>query len=221
MRFKEPQGQIARWLEELSQYNMIVQYRKGRLHVNADALSRIPTGEICNQYSFGVELKDLPCGGCKYCTRVHTQWSSFLDETDDIVRLATGSLEVRTVSVNPELDTPHQIWDPGGDQATLEVYPSRGQVHLLDPREELTVSGVTLTDEDTCWGLPLSDIQEEQGRDPDLKFILAWLQTDTSPRKLNYLYQIQLPSFIGSTKTSSKCIGVYFTSIGNMEMVSI
>ena len=36
-RFKEPQGQLARWIEELSQYNMILQPRPGSKHINADA----------------------------------------------------------------------------------------------------------------------------------------------------------------------------------------
>ena len=42
MNFKEPQGQLARWMEELSQYHMIVKHRAGSKHLNADALSRKP-----------------------------------------------------------------------------------------------------------------------------------------------------------------------------------
>jgi hypothetical protein len=44
MNFKEPQGQLARWLEELSQFNMEIQHQPGKKHTNADALSRIPGG---------------------------------------------------------------------------------------------------------------------------------------------------------------------------------
>ena len=36
-----PTGMIARWLETLSNYQFTVQHRKGTLHANADALSRI------------------------------------------------------------------------------------------------------------------------------------------------------------------------------------
>jgi RNase H-like domain found in reverse transcriptase/Reverse transcriptase (RNA-dependent DNA polymerase) len=39
MRFHEPQGQLARWLEELSQFNMVLKHRAGRKHGIADALS--------------------------------------------------------------------------------------------------------------------------------------------------------------------------------------
>ena len=40
--FKEPEGQLARWLEILSEFDMDIQHRAGRSHGNADALSRIP-----------------------------------------------------------------------------------------------------------------------------------------------------------------------------------
>ena len=38
LKFKDPEGQIARWMEELSQYNMVVQHRPVTRHGNADAL---------------------------------------------------------------------------------------------------------------------------------------------------------------------------------------
>ena len=39
-RFKAPEGQLARWLEELSQYSFVIQHRTGKSHGNAGALSR-------------------------------------------------------------------------------------------------------------------------------------------------------------------------------------
>ena len=44
LNFKHPEGQLARWLEELGQYDMTILHRPGRLHQNADALSRMPVG---------------------------------------------------------------------------------------------------------------------------------------------------------------------------------
>ena len=38
---KEPEGQLARWLEQLQEYDFEVVHRKGRNHLNADALSRV------------------------------------------------------------------------------------------------------------------------------------------------------------------------------------
>ena len=42
LNFKEPEGQMARWLLELSSYNLVIQHRPGKLHGNADGLSRRP-----------------------------------------------------------------------------------------------------------------------------------------------------------------------------------
>jgi transposase InsO family protein len=88
-RFKNPDGQLARWLEELSQFNMEVSHRPGKQHANADALSRIPdTLTTCNCYSAGKRVEDLPCGGCPTCSRAHNQWERFEEDVDDIAPLA-------------------------------------------------------------------------------------------------------------------------------------
>ena len=42
LKFRDPQGQLARWMEELSQYHMVVQFRQVVKHGNVDALSRRP-----------------------------------------------------------------------------------------------------------------------------------------------------------------------------------
>ena len=40
--FKEPEGQLARWLERLQEFDLTICHRRGRKHTNADALSRLP-----------------------------------------------------------------------------------------------------------------------------------------------------------------------------------
>ena len=40
MNFKEPEGQVARWLESLAEYDFEIEHRSGKKHQNADALSR-------------------------------------------------------------------------------------------------------------------------------------------------------------------------------------
>ena len=42
LSFKEPQGQVARWLERLQEYEFEIKHRPGKFHNNADALSRRP-----------------------------------------------------------------------------------------------------------------------------------------------------------------------------------
>ncbi|KAJ8009501.1 hypothetical protein DPEC_G00089540 [Dallia pectoralis] len=46
-RMREPEGQLARWLEKLAEYDFRVIHRPGRHHQNADALSRRPCGISC------------------------------------------------------------------------------------------------------------------------------------------------------------------------------
>ena len=41
-RFKEPEGQLARWLKKLQEYDFYILHRSGKCHGNADALSRLP-----------------------------------------------------------------------------------------------------------------------------------------------------------------------------------
>ena len=88
LKFKDPRGQIARWMEQLSQYNMVVQHRPGTKHGNADALSRKPDSlTFCSFYVAGIKPTDLPCGGCHYCVRADQQWGTFFRDVDEAVSL--------------------------------------------------------------------------------------------------------------------------------------
>ena len=103
MSFKNIEGQLARWMEELAQFDMSVVHRAGKLHVNADALSRIPdTLDYCVNYKAGVPLSSLPCfsaeNPCKFCTRAEEKWSHFERDVDYVVPLS-----VKQLQVGPEL----------------------------------------------------------------------------------------------------------------------
>ena len=92
MRFKLIEGQLARWLEELAQYDLKILHRPGNKHSNADGLSRIPdTLSPCDCYTAGTKIEDLPCGGCHYCERAYNQWSRFEEDVDDVLPLAIKS----------------------------------------------------------------------------------------------------------------------------------
>ena len=87
MNFKEPQGQLARWLEVLSQYHMTIKHRSGNKHTNADVLSRYQPETACKEMSIHVEPEKLPCKGCTHCTRVHRSWTTFANNIDDTIAL--------------------------------------------------------------------------------------------------------------------------------------
>ena len=190
LRFKEPQGQLARWIEELSQYNMVLKHRKGSLHANADGLSR--TGEVWgSHYVHGIDLKDLPCGGCSYCTRAHTQWSSFIEDIDDVIPIANCQKASLAAAGEGSDSEASRIWDPGGvteEAPTLETVIQQSQVGCLILQVN-TISGsgtinrvVDLSDKTgSCWGLSMDEIRQEQNKDRDLKPILNWLNSQTQP----------------------------------------
>ena len=89
MSFREPTDQMARWLEMLSQFNFQMEYRAGKSHSNADALSRAPCDpESCSCYNGNQILEALPCGGCPHCQKQHAAWSAFVDY-EDVIPLIT------------------------------------------------------------------------------------------------------------------------------------
>ena len=53
--FKNPKGQVARWLERLAEFNFSIEHRPGRCHQNADALSRSPTPDTLDEKAVFVE----------------------------------------------------------------------------------------------------------------------------------------------------------------------
>lgn len=60
LNFKNLEGQIAPWIETLASYEFEIEHRPGRLHGNADALSRRPCIENECTYCAKVETKYLP-----------------------------------------------------------------------------------------------------------------------------------------------------------------
>jgi len=58
MSFKELEGQLARWLERLQQYEFKIIHRKGELHRNAGLSRRPCLDDSCN-YCAKVEFKEI------------------------------------------------------------------------------------------------------------------------------------------------------------------
>ena len=57
----------------------------------------------CNCYSYGCDVQDFPCGGCKYNVQASEQWDRFHNEVDDIVTLA-----VQQISLDESVIEPHE-----------------------------------------------------------------------------------------------------------------
>ena len=93
MSFRNIEGQLARWLEAISQFDFRIVHRPGKSHGNADGLSRI-SSERCPHYEAGIQVSQLPCAGCKYCTRMHQQWARFDEFVDDVMPLTVRSVDL-------------------------------------------------------------------------------------------------------------------------------
>lgn len=56
MQFKNLEGQLARWLEVITQYQLTLEHRAGQIHSNADGMSRRPCKQ-CGRLEEGCEDK--------------------------------------------------------------------------------------------------------------------------------------------------------------------
>lgn len=66
-KFKKPEGQIARWLQKLQEYQFSIIHCPGKHHTNADALSRIP----CKQCGLIVNDQITPAAAATIPTTIH------------------------------------------------------------------------------------------------------------------------------------------------------
>ncbi|GBL83014.1 Retrovirus-related Pol polyprotein from transposon 297 [Araneus ventricosus] len=74
---KEPEGQIARWIQRLQEYDFEIQHCKGTSRGNADALSRRPCRESCKHCSNAEEKLGIETDtSVKVLTTSVDPWSS-------------------------------------------------------------------------------------------------------------------------------------------------
>ena len=96
MNFKDVEGQLARWLQKLQQYDFVVAHRPRKNHLNADALSRRPCFS----------------SDCQYCLKLDQKNEIEMAENEDEfkgIRICVASLVSRTgmlddVPVLPNLE---------------------------------------------------------------------------------------------------------------------
>ncbi|KAH3810233.1 hypothetical protein DPMN_138623 [Dreissena polymorpha] len=79
------------------------------------------TFDNCEVYPTVQKVKDIPCGGCPYCTRADQQWGQFIEEVDDAVPLATGGLTVEAATEAEDITAKNCVLTTGED-ATVEEH---------------------------------------------------------------------------------------------------
>jgi hypothetical protein len=97
--FWEPEGQIARWLQKIGEYQFKVQHREGKRHGNADGLSRQDLCKQCRKLIDSIEATE-PVVNCPERTAAR--------------RLVTN---VRAITLTSEW-TPNQLaaWQENDDE---------------------------------------------------------------------------------------------------------
>lgn len=181
MRFKHIEGQLARWLEELAQFDMTIVHRSGKKHLNADGMSRIPDRLAgCDCYNAGANVESLPCKGCPYCQRAHTQWDRFLNDVDDVVPLAQRQvtpLEVRTASVDNDAKP------DGSTSVSLQGLTASSHDETNSDQLYKTQPYIDGDDNQVNWMQSYSnqDLRFLQLQDPDISPLIAWIESKYKP----------------------------------------
>ena len=99
--FKNPKGQVARWLEQMAQYDFTIEHRQGTKHSNADSLSR-------RDYEENTCDHPEDDNSCEQCMLTAKEWKQFQEDVDDVVDIGVPvQREIRQISSdNP---TPLQV----------------------------------------------------------------------------------------------------------------
>ena len=109
--FKEPEGQVARWLERLAEYNYRVEHRPGRQHSNVDSLSRLPCKQcglaIVNESSCAVLTQDTSAGFIPVWTQEEIK--NFQREDDNLLQVIRW-VETDFPSSSPKLHSLQTLW---------------------------------------------------------------------------------------------------------------
>ncbi|UYV74279.1 K02A2.6-like [Cordylochernes scorpioides] len=93
LQMKNPEGQVARWLEKLQQYHFQIRHRPGKRHHNADALSR------------------RPCGSCKHCEKIDkneseaTSRGTTVVPSDEWTPASCRASQQQDLNIGPILDS--------------------------------------------------------------------------------------------------------------------
>jgi len=114
--FKRPEGILARWIETLAEFDFEIEHRPGRLHCNADGVSR----PICKQ-----------CWGKNFTT----PWIDEFERADELI----DPLGIHTLTVPSELTTEDlselqredPIISPLLDFLDRDVNPTRDDLRAL------------------------------------------------------------------------------------------
>lgn len=151
-KMKEPEGQLARWLERLGEYNFDIIHRPGRLHSNADCLSRRPCRQTCQCKLPGPSLHPVNVSHqgvqCELDSDINQVMLSPVGVEGHAAPILEGSVGVdKALSAHTDnLKRPEQIY--------------------LTKTNETELFG----------GWSPEDLRQAQGANPDIAPVLMWIE---------------------------------------------
>lgn len=215
MNFCLIEGQLARWLEELSRFNITFRHRKGQKHVNADSMSRIPDNLTeCANASSNLRPEDLPCYPCRYCQRAHDQWSEFKHNVDDIVPIDTGDFRVAAVQTEKEepededfgLSSLFANTSPMNTEAQAGHTPNQSETSATETTSPSATPTITTRTERTTphpnWvdAYTPADLRKLQLDDPKIQPIILWLEGNRHPTQQELFIESPFTKKLWETK---------------------
>ena len=158
MNFKEPEGQLARWLESLSHYNFDIEHRAGKSHQNADSLSRIPCKQ-CDKMGYQEQVPN-----CNMIQAQETENKVETKDQDTQVEMETQDGSTQTDPVEPTYKWIPKCWYKA---------PKNFRRRRKQPNQTLR-EGVNLITETNKW--EPQELRKAQMNDPNFGWIIESLE---------------------------------------------
>lgn len=170
---------------------MTVIHRPGKKHGNADALSRAPGEKPCPEMKVMIDPTQFPCGGCRYCTRAHTNWSKFTEDVEDVVPLGkTVEKTEAHAALSWLFSNDKEVYDQELQSAmhftSLDISFVNPDISIIstcsmDEQQCNRVCTATCTSGFACIAYSPEELKDLQKKDSDLQLILPYLETNEVP----------------------------------------
>jgi len=169
---------------------MVVTHRPGKKHINADALSHIPDEPSFKEMKPGMDISKLLCGGCKYCTKAHQNWTVFAQEIDDVVPLGmsthseqlSGTTNVHAALSYMFMEDQEKYEETDSSlllHSSIDILCSAHEVSIeVETDDSRKVYAASRTDGFAGVDYSVDEIRKFQEEDPDLELVLQFLRTN-------------------------------------------
>lgn len=182
---KEPKNRTARWLETMSAFDFIIEYRPGPKHGNADAMSRCPNLKQC-----ACEIEErLKCGPCKKCLT-----KSLETEVSD------SPARCRQTRARVQLERSSRCWVKvmivwfflwflsfvgvrGAETSNELVVPQERDLFSASVNRLVLAHDIRRVKYDSKWLMPysLEQLRRKQLEDSDIGPVMRWKESGVRP----------------------------------------